>query len=89
MAITGKSPDSIEWFYVTYPWYDYKNEKETTYQAIKSLKEIQSEIQRFNSIIKIEKAIITKGEEVNIEYIKPKKYKGKPYTYKEKYGSNK
>ncbi len=86
MAITGKNPDNIELFYVTYPWYDYAKNEDTTYQAIKSLKEIQSEIQGWNSIIKIEKAIITKGEEVDFEYIKPQKYKGKPYTYKEKYG---
>ena len=86
MAITGKNPEKIELFYVTYPWTDYRTKKETTYTAIKSLKEIQSEIQRWNRILKIEKAIITKGEEVDFEYIKPEKYKGKPYTYEEKYG---
>lgn len=86
MAITGKNPKTMELFFVTYPWYDYTNKTETTYQAIKSLKEIQAEIKRWNRIIKIEKAIITKGEVVDIEYIKPEKYKGKPYTYKEKYG---
>lgn len=86
MAITGKCPQNMELFFVTYPWYDYSNKKETTYEAIMSLKEIQSEVQRLNRIIKIEKAIITKGDEVDFEYIKPKNKKGKPYTYKEKYG---
>lgn len=84
MAITGQMADKIELFYVTYPWY-VEGEK-TSYEVIRSLKEIQSEIQGYNHILKIEKAIITKGEEVDIEYIKPEKYKGKPYTYKEKYG---
>ena len=83
MAITGQMADKIELFYVTYPWY-VEGEK-TSYEVIMSLKEIQSEIQRYNHILKIEKAIITKGEEVDFEYIKPKKYKGKPYTYAEKY----
>jgi hypothetical protein len=79
MAITGQMADKIELFYVTYPW------EKTSYEVIRSLKEIQSEIQRYNHILKIEKAIITKGKEVDFEYIKPKKYKGKPYTYAEKY----
>lgn len=86
MAITGQMADKIELFYVTYPW--YVGEK-TSYEVIMSLKEIQSEIQRYNHILKIRKAILTKGEEVDFEYIKPKKYKGKPYTYQEKYGNKK
>ena len=84
MAITGQMADKIELFYVTYPWY-VEGEK-ISYEVIRSLKEIQSEIQGYNHILKIEKAIITKGEEVDFEYIKPKKFKGKPYTYKEKHG---
>ena len=80
MAITGKNTD-MELFYVTRNGFS-KDE----YTILATKKEIQSEIQRWNTITKIEKAIITKGEEVDIEYIKPQKYKGKPYTYKEKYG---
>ena len=80
MAITGKNTD-MELFYVTRNGFS-KDE----YTILATKKEIQSEIQRWNTITKIEKAIITKGEEVDFEYIKPQKYKGKPYTYKEKYG---
>lgn len=80
MAITSKNPN-MELFYVTRSYYI----KDETYEVIMSLKELQSEIQRCNNILKIEKCILTKGEEVNIEDVKPVKYKGKPYTYREKY----
>ena len=63
--------------------------QKTSYEVIRSLKEIQSEIQRYNHILKIEKAVLVKGEKVDFEYIKPQKYKGKPYTYNEKYGDKK
>lgn len=83
MAITGKNTD-MELFYVT-----RNGVSKDKYTILATKKEIQSEIQRWNTITKIEKAIITKGEEVDFEYIKPQKYKGKPYTYKEKYGNDK
>ena len=81
MAITGKNTD-MELFYVT-----RNGSTIGEYTILATKKEIQSEIQRWNTITKIEKAIITKGEKVDFEYIKPQKYKGKPYTYKEKYGN--
>lgn len=81
MAITGKTVENIELYYVTLP--DIGG---GTYEVIMSKKEIQSEIQRYNNILKIEKCILTKGEEISVEEIKPNKYKGKAYTYQEKYG---
>lgn len=78
MAITGKTAENIELYYVTLP-----NIGEGTYEVIMSKKEIQSEIQRYNNILKIEKCILAKGEEISVEEIKPNKYKGKAYTYQE------
>jgi hypothetical protein len=78
MAITSKS-SSMELFYVTRP--DFNG---NTYECIMSLKELQSEIKRWNNILKIERCILAKGDEISVDDIKPAKYKGKPYTYKEK-----
>lgn len=82
MAITSGNPDNFQLFYVTHKWCDNSG----TWTTLMSLKELQSAVKSWNNIIKIERAIIIKGDEVDIEEIKPKKYKGKPYTYKEKYG---
>lgn len=81
MAISSKLLSKIELFCVTLSDHHGK-----PYDVVMSLKEIQNAVQRYNKIIKISKLILTKGNEINIEDIKPVKYKGKPYTYEEKYG---
>ena len=81
MAISSKLLSKIELFCVTYSYKDG-----TSYEIVMSLKEIQNAVQRYNNITKISKLILTKGAEVTLEDIKPAKYKGKPYTYEEKYG---
>lgn len=80
MAIKTQLSDRLELFYVTESFHG------ELWEVIMSKRELQSEIQRQNCIVRIHKAVITKGEEVDTEYIKPKNYKGKPYTYEEKYG---
>lgn len=81
MAISNQLLSKIELFCVT-----LSDHQGNPYDVVMSLKEIQSAVQRYNNIIKISKLILTKGNEVDIEDIKPAKYKGKPYTYEEKYG---
>lgn len=81
MAISNQLLSKIELFCVTLP--DHQG---NPYDVVMSLKELQSSIQRYNNLIKISRLILTKGNEVDIEDIKPIKYKGKPYTYEEKYG---
>lgn len=81
MAISNQLLCNMELFCVTYAYKDG-----TSYEVVMSLKQIQSAVQRYNNIIKISKLILTKGNEVDIKDIKPAKYKGKPYTYEEKYG---
>ena len=80
MAIQTQLSDRLELFYVV------KSFHGKPWEVIMSKRELQSEIQRQNCIVGIHKAVITKGEEVDTEYIKPKNSKGKPYTYEEKYG---
>lgn len=81
MTISNQLLSSLKLFCVTLP--DCQG---NSYEIVMSLKELQSAVQRYNNIIKISRLILNKGEEVTIEDIKPLKYKGKPYTYKEKYG---
>lgn len=84
MSISNQLLSSLKLFCVTLP-----DSQGNSYEIVMSLKEVQSAVQRYNTIIKISRLILTKGEEVNIEDIKPVKYKGKPYTYEEKYGDKK
>ncbi len=81
MAICNQLLSRIELFCVTLP--DHHG---NPYDVVMSLKEIQNAVQKYNNIIKISRLILTKGAEVPLEDIKPSKYKGKPYTYEEKYG---
>lgn len=81
MAISNQLLSRIELFCVTLP--DHRG---NPYDVVMSLKEVQSAVQRYNNILKISRLNLTKGNEVDIEDIKPAKYKGKPYTYEEKYG---
>lgn len=81
MAISNQLLSKIELFCVTCSYKDG-----TSYDVVMSLKQIQNAVQRYNNIIKISKLILTKGNEIDIEDIKPVKYKGKSYTYEEKYG---
>lgn len=81
MPISNQLLCNMELFCVTYTYKDG-----TSYEVVMSLRQLRSALQKSKSISNITPLILTKGKELNIEDIKPAKYKGKPYTYEEKYG---